>query len=77
MSVTGIEQVRAWILSKHPDRVSLGADENLIESRLVDSLSFAELVYVIEEASGLEIDFESLDIQDFQTISSVEKAFFN
>ena len=35
-----------------------------------------ELVYTIEEASGTEIDFDSIDIEDFQTLDTIRKAFF-
>lgn len=73
---SGIDEVRTWILSRHPERNSIAPDENLIESRLVDSLSFVELVYVIEGASGAEIDFDAIDLKDFQTLSALEKAFF-
>ncbi len=76
MVSAGIDEVRAWILERHPERDSVTSDENLIESRLVDSLSFVELVYAIESASGIEIDFDNIDIQDFQTLSAIEKAFF-
>ncbi|MEV4339442.1 phosphopantetheine-binding protein [Streptomyces sp. NPDC049590] len=76
MASAGIEEIRSWILSRHPERTDVAPDENLIESRLVDSLSFVELVYAIEGASGVEIDFDTIDIRDFQTLSSIEKAFF-
>lgn len=76
MSATGIEKVRDWILGRHPDRTELAADVNIIENRLVDSLSFVELVYVIEDASGAEIDFDNIDIEDFQSLQTIEKAFF-
>lgn len=71
-----IAEIHEWILSRHPQRDSIAPDENLIESRLVDSLSFVELVYTIESASGMEIDFENIDVKDFQTLSAIEKAFF-
>ncbi|GAA3719269.1 acyl carrier protein [Streptomyces tremellae] len=76
MASTGIDEVRAWILRRHPARTTLPLDENLIENRLVDSLSFVELVYAIEGAAHVEIDFDTIDLQDFQTLSSIEKAFF-
>ncbi|MFE2727335.1 phosphopantetheine-binding protein [Kitasatospora sp. NPDC059327] len=76
MASAGIDQVREWILARNPGRESIEPDENLIESRLVDSLSFVELVYTIESVSGVEIDFDSIDMQDLQTLSSIEKAFF-
>ncbi|GAA0482576.1 phosphopantetheine-binding protein [Streptomyces stramineus] len=76
MPSTAIREVREWILSRHEDRDAVSDDENLIESRLVDSLSFVELVYTIEAAAGVEIDFDAIDIKDFQTLSAIEKAFF-
>ncbi|MFB7498259.1 acyl carrier protein [Streptomyces sp. NPDC056161] len=76
MSSTGIDKVRDWILGRHADRTELAADVNIIENRLVDSLSFVELVYVIEDASGAEIDFDNIDIEDFQSLATIEKAFF-
>jgi acyl carrier protein len=75
-AATGIDEVRTWILTRHPERQTIEADENLIESRLVDSLTFVELVYVIENATGVEIDFDAIDILNFQTLSAIEKAFF-
>ncbi|HEX4723747.1 MAG TPA: phosphopantetheine-binding protein [Pseudonocardiaceae bacterium] len=75
-TTSGVEKVRDWILGRHADRDELGPDENLIDSRLVDSLSFIELIYVIEGASGAEIDFDAIDLQDFQTLSAIDRAFF-
>ncbi|MGC5362321.1 4'-phosphopantetheinyl transferase superfamily protein [Streptomyces sp. DT24] len=74
---TGIEKVRDWILGRHADRTELAMDVNIIESRLVDSLSFVELVYTIEDASGTEIDFDAIDIEDFQSLATIQKAFFS
>ncbi|MFB6889980.1 phosphopantetheine-binding protein [Kitasatospora sp. NPDC056327] len=77
MATTGsIDEVRSWILKRHPDRQTIDPEENLIETRLVDSLTFVELVYVIENATGAEIDFDNIDIQNFQTLAAIEKAFF-
>ncbi|MET9789300.1 acyl carrier protein [Streptomyces canus] len=77
MAVTGsIDEVRNWILKRHPERQTINAEENLIQTRLVDSLTFVELVYVIENATDVEIDFDNIDIQDFQTLAAIEKAFF-
>jgi len=76
VDTTGIEKVRDWILGRHPDRTELAFDVNIIESRLVDSLSFVELVYAIEDASGAEIDFDTIDVEDFQTLNTIQRAFF-
>ncbi|XVS68073.1 holo-ACP synthase [Actinosynnema sp. CA-299493] len=73
---TGIDEVRRWVLARNPGRTSIADDENLIENRLVDSLSFVDLIYTIEAAAGVEIDFERIDVADFQTLSTIEQAFF-
>jgi len=76
VQATGIDRVRGWILGRHADRTELADDVNIIDTRLVDSLSFVELIYTIEEASGTEIDFDSIDIEDFQSLDTIRKAFF-
>lgn len=77
MSSSGIEAVRAWILARNPGRDDVGSDENILESRLVDSLSFVDLVYTIEAAADVEIDLDTIRISDFETISTIEKTFFS
>lgn len=64
-----LEDVRALILSasgaplSDPEAVIAGAsdDLDLRESGVIDSLGFIELVAAIEDALGIEVDFEALD----------------
>jgi acyl carrier protein len=72
---TTIDDVKQWILARHENRTDIEPDEDLIETRLVDSLAFVEFVFVIEQASGEEIDMESLDIEDVRTLAAIEKQF--
>jgi acyl carrier protein len=67
--------IKEWILGKHEDRTDVAADEDLIENRLVDSLSFVEFVFLIEETAGVEIDLDNLDINDVRTLDAIEKRF--
>ncbi|KAA2255351.1 acyl carrier protein [Solihabitans fulvus] len=71
-----IDAVRDWIVGKHPERSPVDQHIDLIENRLIDSLSFVEFVFVIEKASGTSIDVDTVDIDDFRTLSAIEKAFF-
>ncbi|MBO4271873.1 phosphopantetheine-binding protein [Microbispora triticiradicis] len=70
-----IDQIKEWILAKHKNRTDVGADEDLIDSRLVDSLSFVEFVFLIQEVSGVEIDMDTLNISDIRTLAAIEKHF--
>lgn len=76
-ATTRIGVIKDWILTKNEDRTDVAPDENLIESRLVDSLSFVEFVFLIEETSGTEIDMDSLDINDVRTLATIEKCFLS
>ncbi|WP_182874695.1 phosphopantetheine-binding protein [Microbispora sp. H10670] len=70
-----IDQIKEWILAKHKNRTDVGVDEDLIDSRLVDSLSFVEFVFLIQEVSGVEIDMDTLNISDIRTLAAIEKHF--
>lgn len=58
----GIQQIKDWILKRHPDRDDIPAELDLIEHRLIDSLSFVEFVFHLEQISGrpIEIDRKSV-----------------
>jgi acyl carrier protein len=73
---TGISAVRDWILKRNPELTELADDVDIIETRLVDSLGFVELVYTIEGASGVEIDFDAIDVADFRSLTAIGRAFF-
>lgn len=72
---TALKEIKDWVLAKHPDRDDIPHDLDLIDTRLVDSLSFVEFLFVIEQASGAEIDTESLDLSRLRTLSAIEQHF--
>ncbi|MGW1865964.1 phosphopantetheine-binding protein [Streptomyces mauvecolor] len=71
----GIGVIKQWILAKHENLTDIAPDEDLIENRLVDSLSFVEFVFLIAETSGQEIDMDNLDLADVRTLAAIEKRF--
>ncbi|CAM5362459.1 acyl carrier protein [Streptomyces abikoensis] len=73
---SNLDTVRNWLLAKHPERTAIAPDEDLIKARLVDSLSFVEFVLTVEEASGTEIDHETIDLEDFRTLEAIERKYF-
>lgn len=72
-----IEQVTNWILQYHPEIHNLPADTDLIDSRLVDSLRFMELVFLLEQLSGKNINTSTLNIDDLRTLDRIEQNFLN
>jgi acyl carrier protein len=76
-STGNLEAVSSWILAKHPERSAIDRDEDLIVNRLIDSLSFVEFVFVIEQASGADIDVDNIDLDNFRTLAAIDSAFFS
>lgn len=72
----GIQQVKDWILKRHPDREDIAPDLDLIENRLIDSLSFVEFVFLLEQQSGRTIEMETLEVDAIRTLAAVESNFF-
>ncbi|WP_214408500.1 hypothetical protein [Sphaerisporangium fuscum] len=71
----GLERIRQWVLARHPDLGELGPNEELIDSRLIDSLGFVEFLALVEDVSGRKLDIATLDIEDFRSLSSIERSF--
>ncbi|MBT0770288.1 hypothetical protein KIH74_15205 [Kineosporia sp. J2-2] len=71
-----IDKVRQWIQNRNPDHV-VQMDDDLIKQRLIDSLAFTELLYVIEDSlGGIEIDFDALPDNTFRSLRSIEEVLF-
>jgi hypothetical protein len=71
-----MEEVIAWIRSKHPDlEGEIAGDTDLIESRLIASVSFLEFVALLEELSGKPVDVGSVSIDDFRTLDRINEKF--
>ena len=46
-------------------------DDDLIDSGLLDSLSFVELLVHIEQNYGFEVSIDEIELNDFRSISSI------
>lgn len=77
MSAAARAEVAAWLSRRHPDAGEIQPDDDLIDSRLVDSLSFLELIGLVERLSGRPIDVDSLDLDDFRSLRRIEAAFLS
>jgi hypothetical protein len=55
----------------------LAPDYDLIDSRVIDSLEFVEFILLVEEHSGREISIDELSREDFRTLESIRKRFFD
>lgn len=72
----GLQQIKDWILKRHNDREDIAADLDLIENRLIDSLSFVEFVFLLEQLSGRSIEMETLEVDAIRSLNAIEANFF-
>ncbi|MFF5787179.1 phosphopantetheine-binding protein [Streptomyces sp. NPDC012693] len=72
----GLQTVKSWILERHPERQDIAPDLDLIENRLIDSLSFVEFVFLLEQESGTAIQMETLEVESIRTLAAIERHFF-
>ncbi|WP_052863980.1 MULTISPECIES: hypothetical protein [Streptomyces] len=71
-----MQEIIDWIRSKNPElEGEIAGDTDLIESRLIASVSFLEFIGLLEELSGKQIDVTSLSVADFRTIDRINENF--
>ncbi|MFD3586392.1 acyl carrier protein [Streptomyces sp. NPDC058683] len=71
-----MEEIINWIRSKNPDLDGeIAGDTDLIESRLIASVSFLEFIALLEELTGKPVDVSSLSVADFRTIDRIKENF--
>lgn len=73
---TPLQQLKDWILKRHPEREEIPTDLDLIDNRLIDSLSFVEFLFLLEELSARSIDMDTFDVEDIRRLEVIEMRFF-
>jgi acyl carrier protein len=71
-----LEPVRAWIGRKRPEATALELDLDLIEHRIIDSLDFMELIFLLEGLTGRESDMNTMTIDSFRSLRAIRDNFF-
>lgn len=67
--------IKAWVLEKHPELDDISADVDLLTERLVDSLDFIDLVELLSELTGQDLDVSTLEAESFQTLAAIQRNF--
>ncbi|MEU5633264.1 acyl carrier protein [Streptomyces rishiriensis] len=68
--------VRDWILERNPDLTDLQPETDIIDSRIIDSLQFVELVLFIEDLRGTALESNDVSLDSFRTLKGIEQTFF-
>ena len=68
--------VKEWIKEKKPEVTEFDLDLDLIENRIIDSLDFVELIFLLEDVTGVETDMNALSIDSFRSLNAIRENFF-
>lgn len=63
------DQIRAYIETKFGK--SVGADDSLLDSGLLDSIGIFEMVTFLEETFGVKVEDEAIVPEHFETIALI------
>jgi len=76
-AATAIAAIREWIAVKNPNAGPVDLDVDLIETRTIDSLQFAEFVFLLEEITGRPIDLADVNLDAFRSLRSISAHFLD
>lgn len=69
-----IEELKQWLLRERPDVKEIDLDTDLIDSRILDSVTFINFVYFMEEFSGKRIPLASgAAASSFRTLRLIQE----
>ena len=70
-----IHLLRRWILENSPGVQAVGDDDELIDSRVLNSFAFLQFIYYIEEVFGQEVVLDESAMQNFRSLSAICRHF--
>lgn len=71
-----IAALREWLAGLHEEPVDIQPDTDLIESGLVTSLQFVQMVIEIERVHGQKLDPSVINIESMRTLKAIDTAVF-
>jgi acyl carrier protein len=70
------EFITTFLRGKCPDGDTIGPHEDLVDTGVLNSMHFVELLYLIEAELGAEISMDDVTTDDFRTIANIQARFF-
>ena len=66
-------EVKSWLLRRKPELSDIDEDLDLIENRIIDSLSFLDFVFFLEELTGRELVATAETVGSFRSLRAIEE----
>jgi acyl carrier protein len=71
-----IASLRAWLAGLHDRPLDIQDDTDLIQSGVVTSLQFVQMVIEIERLHGRKLDPGVINIESMRTLKAIDAAVF-
>ncbi len=71
-----LDSIMNFLHSRNPDLGEIDAEIDLIDNRIIDSLDFVEIIFLIEQATGQPIDLEEISVDKLRTLKAIEENYF-
>ena len=72
-AASSLLQVKQWLLTRKPGLGDIDLDLDLIENRVIDSLSFLDFVFFLEELTGRELQASAETVSSFRTLRAIQE----
>lgn len=70
-----LQTLEAFLREDHPELTEIGMDQDLIDSRILDSLRFMNFLFLLEELTGVPFEIDRIAVDDFRTLRTIEQRF--
>jgi acyl carrier protein len=67
-----ISQIKAWLLARTHSFTEIDMDLDIIENRIVDSLSLMEFLFFLEKVSGRDLASYAQSANSFRTLRLIQ-----
>jgi acyl carrier protein len=71
-----IAQVKDWLIQRRPEMADIDPDFDLIENRVIDSLSFMDFLFYIEALAQRDIEVTPDTVDSLRTLRAIESRIF-
>ena len=68
-----LASVKDWLLGRKPELTDLDLDFDLIENRVIDSLSFLEFLFFLEDLVGRELQATPETVNACRSLYTIQK----
>lgn len=71
-----LDPIINFLKARRPDLAEIPPEMDLVDNRVIDSLDFVEVVFLIEEITGKEISLDEISVDKLKTLRAIEEGFF-